>query len=323
MDDVLPDALPTRRRAVAPPLRTWLFTAAVFTAITYAFFAYLIFVNTPLVADDDPARFTTQIEALDQQAESYRAAGQDPLRVMFIGTSRLKNVVLDSDVVAAAAKDAGITRPVASSYLAVNWGGFQRLEHAVKALIKAHPDDVVIMPELYYEDYSLSGRFMIAYLYIQQRFWLRTFRVFDEEAEFKMPTCDGFDIPADSRLREHRTWIRKKIDAPGPRAAGSATKALADAGIRVWIADVPTTTELADLQSPRPAIDSLLQFHDLDGLANVKPLVGFADIPRDDYCDYAHIRPDRARAWLDPLFQEIGKHAADWAPAVDPSSNSL
>lgn len=292
-------------RIRAAPMRVWLRASLLALSISGGVVGYLTFIHTPIRSTSDTAEFGKRIESLQADSGALRRAGQDPLKVVFIGTSRTKNIAFEPDVVRRAARNAGLDRPVVSNFLAVNWGGFQRLEHAVDKLAEARPDYAIVMPELLYEDYANGSRLRFALRYLQQWFWRQDYTLFDVEGEFETSACRGFDYPVEQRARDHYRWMRVHIDGPGPTAAAQALRKLATVAGEIYVAEIPVHPRLAALQQHKIAARQALALHGLDRISNIKPFNGPADLPDSVFCDFVHFAPEHAESWLGPLFRKI------------------
>jgi hypothetical protein len=141
--------------------------------------------------------------------------------------------------------------------------------------------------------------------YVQQRFWGRSYAVFDVEREFRAPACSGFSNPPEERAQEHRSWMRTDVSAPGPMAAAAALRMLAAEGTKIYLAEIPTHPRLAALQTEKIPSDRVIALHALDAEANFEPFHSPVDIPTTAFCDFAHISPEQAGKWLRPLFGRI------------------
>jgi hypothetical protein len=290
-----------RRQERPPPLRVWLVVLALVIAIVGLASAYAQF-RTPFPAERDVAFFDAQMRSLAQQQRTYRGQGQKPISIIFIGTSRMKNVALDWRRVAASAKAAGVQRPVASTYLAVNWGGFERFSPAIDRIERAHPDIVVIMPEFFFEDLSAFTRELLGFTYLKSKMWQQPFKFFSK-AEFYQPVCTDEDSPA-ARLSLNGEWMTRGTNLPGPRLARSSVERLSKAGISVIIADVPVSASLAKVR-PRFAREDFFVAAHLQPLPNVNSVWIGHPFAKDDYCDWAHIDPSRAEVWERAFFSRI------------------
>jgi hypothetical protein len=296
-----------QRRIAASPLGVWGRAALLFAVFWTLTIAYFVHVETPLTSESDRAHFAGQIQELERKAAALKRSGEEPLTLMFIGNSRAKNVAFDSMRIVQAARRSGFERPVVSSVLAINLGGFERLHEAMAGLERARPDYVVIMPELLYEDLGSLFRARIGFRYLQRTIRGGEFSLFDRQEEFGEPACLGFDRPPEERVRRRRTWVHLDPANPGPREAAAALRRLAENGTRIYVADIPVHPRLAELRADEMDHHVLMARHGLNGHANIRLLVTGASIPADAYCDYAHMSPQRAGIWLRPLFAAIAR----------------
>jgi hypothetical protein len=294
----LPGRVP-RAHGHPPPLRVWIAAAALF-AIIAALAALAFEIATPMPTQADTRFFEHQLMSLQKQAQAYRAQGADPISIVFLGTSRMKNVAMNARTVAAEAKAAGVQRPVASTYFAIDWGGFERLSPEIAMVEQARPDVVVLMPDFFFQDFNSLARLRFGLHFLQARLWGKDFLFFGEE-EYERPACVGFDVSTRQRHALNDRWLAVDTDSRGPMLARRATQALAANGITVIVADVPTTPSL----SGDPTRFSGAAFAAQSGL-ELSPNIRTAWIgqafDKDDYCDLAHIRPDRAFKWQRAFF---------------------
>jgi len=139
----------TRRREEPPaPLGLWIQVAVIVAILLAVLVAVPKMAATPMPGDADARFYREQLGKLDRQMASLRGQGKDPLSIVFLGTSRMKNAAYHAEIVASSAKKSGVTRPVASTFIGINWGGFERLTPAMKMIAERQPDVVVMMPEL-------------------------------------------------------------------------------------------------------------------------------------------------------------------------------
>jgi len=269
----------------------------VVAAIVIATAGYFAFVATPVNVPSDAAFFNAQVDRLQRQEETYRGSGQEPLSIVFVGTSRMKNATFDPAQVAQSAKSAGIQRPVASTYLAINWGGFERLQPAMQPLLKVHPDAVVIMPELFVEDFNARARARLGFRFLQGKVWSQDYKLFGD-TEFYEPACSGFHTIED-RIADHRSWISDSTSSRGPVMAREAVRQLISAGIRVMIADVPTSAAMT-AQRASPTEEQFLRGARLPQDADMVWLGH--PLPNSAYCDWAHLDPHKASIWQRTFF---------------------
>jgi hypothetical protein len=290
---------PPRTHGHPPPLRVWIATAAVFALLFLAAAAFFQF-RTPLPRKSDETFFRAQIASLQKQEAQYRAQGQDPLSVVFIGTSRIKNVAIDPRQVAASARAVGIPRPVASTFLAIYWGGFERLEPAVPIIEGARPDVVVMMPELFFEDFGRLARARLGFRYLESKLWKRPYDPFGN-SEFHDSTCSGFGFPPETRLSLNDLWVRDGTDLTGPKLARAAARRFASDGILVLVADIPVSAPLSKLR-PDFATGDFFKKADLQHHPNIKSAWIGPPLAQANYCDWAHIKPESAGLWQRAFF---------------------
>jgi hypothetical protein len=270
-----------------------------------ALVAYICLADLPLKADTKLWHFERQIHSMTDSAERARSNGAYPVKLMFIGTSRLKNLAYDTAGVARIAREAGIERPVSSSYMTVDWGGFERMSEAITQLEAAQPDFVVTMPEMFYEDFTTVARIRMAIRYLQVTFWGRDFVLTDQPEKFAEPSCDGFGY--DPHLREEiaTSWIESGLDNPGPKSAAKAMVELSAKGTKIYIAAIPVHPALAKIRGERVNVQAILKDLGVSKSPNIRVLTDFIAVPPDAFCDYAHIDPKNAHYWLRPLFERL------------------
>lgn len=288
-----------RREGLPPPLGIWIAVGglvAILTAVAAAVFAFLL---TPMPKENDAAAYEGQLRRLDHQMLAFKKAGQNPLSIVFIGTSRLKNVTMNAGDVARSAKTAGVERPVASTVLAINWGGFERFEPAIQLVEARHPDVVVLMPELFFEDFNRTSRAWIGFHYLQSKLWNQKYQMFGDY-EFHDPACSGFLRSAADRISLNDGWMTTNGQLPGPAMARHTVERLAESGIFVVIAEVPVGPQIHRL---RTGI-SRQQFMAESGVAPARVRTIWTRGPYEAtaYCDWAHIDPKHADKWQRSLF---------------------
>lgn len=316
-----PAAFPAPARVLRPkrrppPLPLWGAAFALFASLA-AIVGAVFAVATPFPKISDTQFYNAQLANLDRQMRAFEARGQEPLSVVFIGTSRMKNVVFSADQVARAAATAGIKRPVANTYIAINWAGFERLMPAIELIERHRPDVVVLMPELFLEDVSNRARTQIGFHYLQSRIWGQDFTLFGDR-EYREPICRGFDETPQERLSEASLWSTPGNDLRGPRMARESAERLAALGIFVLIADVPVSSEL---EKYRPQLGG----PDFFRRANLKRSDHIAatwvghPFAKSDYCDWAHMDPARAGIWQRAFF----KNTADGLNSLQTSAATM
>ena len=305
-DTAFVDPPPVVRNANrAPPLGLWLVAAGIVAALAALTAAWFIFVETPVATPSDAQFYRAQIERLDRQVRHYRQKGEEPISVVFIGTSRMKNVAFDPAQVTRAARSAGVRRPVANTYMAVNWGGFERFGPAVEMLRDYRPDVIVVMPEFFVEDFNYLARARLGYRYLQTKLWGQDHKLFGTR-EFNEPVCHGFEESVDDRLEDHGEWIMEGDDLPGPDIAEQAVRDLASNGSLVVIADVPVSRAMAAHRSRASAAEVTAE-------SAFAPSLRVRSVPLEQplgdaaYCDWAHINPARADVWRQAFFARMSR----------------
>lgn len=291
-----------RRDGHPSPLSIWLIATTVVVALAGLGIAFVLFVSTPM-PESDQSFFQRQLTRLDDQERLLASRGEHPLSIVFIGTSRLKNVVSSSDEVARAATKAGIRRPVASTHLAIYWGGFERFRPALESLANHRPDVVVVMPEFFFEDFNRLGRVRLGFRYLLTKFWGQEFTLFGQR-EYEQLMCDGFEGTVENRLVRHNEWMMDSGNSRGPMLARETVRKLADQGTLVIIADVPVTRKMSEL---RPTVAGS-QFPAKSGLTesqNIRTAWMPGSFTDSDYCDWAHLDPERAGKWQDAFFSKV------------------
>lgn len=291
-----------RDRSRPPPLGVWAAAFAIVAVMAALAAAAFIYFKTPVATPSDARFYAAQLDRLDRQVRQLEAAGAEPLSVVFIGTSRIKNVAFDPAEVAASARSAGVERPVASTFMAINWGGFERFEPAIGPILDHRPDVVVLMPELFVEDFNHLTRAQLGYRFLQTRLWGQDYKLFGTR-EFAEPVCHGFERSVEDRLSDHREWIRDGSDLPGPRLARQAARAFADAGIQVIVADVPASRAMA-ARRPSLASASFLAEAGLADSPRVRTAWIGAPLPDQAYCDWAHVNPAHSKLWQRAFFSK-------------------
>lgn len=284
-----------RERSRPPPLSAWVAAFAIVAVLAALAAAGFVYLKTPVATPGDARFYAAQLDRLDRQERRLKAGGADPLSILFIGTSRIKNVAFDPAEVAGSARSAGIRRPVASTFMAINWGGFERFAPAIDPILERRPDVVVLMPELFVEDFNAVTRAQLGYRYLQTRLWGQDYKLFGTR-EFAEPVCHGFERSVEDRLADHREWIRDGSDLPGPRLAHQAARAFTDAGIMVIVADVPASRSMTRV---RPGPDAGLPKPDKSSSPR---RVRAEPLPNTAYCDWAHIHPANASVWQRAFF---------------------
>jgi len=287
------DVAPRRRSAQPAPLDAWLRALLALLLLWIGAGLWFVFMRTPMQVEVDRVSFARQLADFDRHVRAAEADGGKPLRVLFLGTSRIRNVTLDSAAVAAAARDAGVKRPLASGVIGINWGGFERYEPVLRSIERRRPDVIVVMPELLHQDFPASFRLQLGLAWLQSRLWGKEFRAFPAD-ETVARVCLGFDRSARERDADDRGHVKTDIDAPGPRLARAFLGRMAGQGTEILVADVPVTPELLAVRKPLPAPGG-------DGFERVK----FGAVDRTAYCDFAHIDPTKADAWRRPFFAAV------------------
>ena len=140
INDGFPSSNLPRSRTRASPIDVWVRGILLSLLMLYASCFYLIYIDKPLPSVTDSNHFAARIQQFDDSVAALKRAGRAPLTVIFIGTSRIKNVAIDTAKVAQAAQAVNIKRPVVSTHLAINWGGYERLQEAVRQV--AHPNRI-------------------------------------------------------------------------------------------------------------------------------------------------------------------------------------
>lgn len=294
-----------RREGLPPPLSLWASAAGLVALLVAGLFAAPLFAPTPFPTEGDKAFYAEQLTKLDGQVRTLDAKGEDPLSIVFVGTSRMKNAAYQSDMVAKSAREAGIGRPVASTYIGINWGGFERLLPAMDMISERKPDAVIIMPELLYEDLGYAARVRIFFRYLQSKLWGQRYSLFGDR-EYYIEACSGFANPVEVRMDQHREWITTNETGAGPRLARNMVRTLADQGMLVVIADVPTTGAMVKARAEAPPSEMAAR-SGVPSLQNVRT-ERINSLPDAVYCDWAHMDPRRADLWQRAV---LGRIAGD------------
>lgn len=293
------DEPPPRRRSEAfAPLEVWrrallaMLTAMVLTG------AWFAFVRTPMPEEVDARLYALQLADLDRQTATIRNAGGRPLTIVYLGTSRMRNVALDSAGLAAEAKAAGVARPVASTVLGVNWGGFERFGSALEAIAARKPDVVVIMPELLAEDFIPMTRARMGKAWLESLLWGKEFSPFATEETTRL-VCIGFDQSPQERANEALAFAAPDSQGRGPRLARKFLERMAAAGSTIVVAQVPVSDRLASLRPAQPKGRALLAAL---GVGDVALALDGTRFAQSAYCDYAHFDPAHDRLWQEAFF---------------------
>ena len=294
-----------RREGLPPPLSLWASAAGLVVLLVAGLFAAPLFAPTPFPTEGDSQFYSEQLTKLDRQVRDLKAKGENPLSIVFVGTSRMKNAAFESDMVAKSARKAGVVRPVASTFIGINWGGFERLKPAIDMLGERRPDAVIMMPELLYEDLGYTARVRIFFRYLQSKLWGQRYSLFGDR-EYYIEACSGFANPVETRMSQHREWIATDEKGAGPRLARNMVRTLADQGMLVVIADVPTTGAMVKARAEAPPSEMAAR-SGFSALTNVR-IERISSLPDAVYCDWAHMNPQRAGLWQGTL---LGRIAAD------------
>ena len=297
------DVPPRRRSAQPAPLRVWLRALALVMLLWIAASALFVYWRTPMPTTVDSGSFAERLSALDSQVSRIEAQGQRPVTMILLGSSRMRNVALDSTAMAAAARRAGVTLPLASTVIGVNWGGFERLAPIVPMIERRHPDVLVVMPDLLLEDFTPRIRLQMGVRWLQSLLWGKPYVPF-AASDATLLVCSGFGGSAAQRDAENGGFVAPAPKGTGPRQARALVERMANEGTLVYLADVPVSPELAALRSPLPQNDSLLTTLGLQG-TRVGTVSFPSGIGRAAHCDYAHIDPAKADAWREPFFRQI------------------
>ena len=294
--------VPARRSPAAAPISAWPRAVMGFLFLYLALNAWFVVGTTPMPTEFDIKSYAARFADLDRQVAKLRQTGADPLVVVFLGTSRLRNVTLDSAGIAEAASRTGIERPVASTVLGINWGGFERLEPALPLIESRRPDVIVVMPELLTEDFTYSARMRFGLIWLRSVIAYTEYRAFAPDELFA-PSCEDFAGGPVRRFTDGGRLIGPATESHGPVRARAFLKHMAEAGTKVIITEVPVTNELAALRPAGSRAEDMLEHAGLAGTPGVDVVPLSGHVPRSAYCDYAHIDPKQAASWQDPFFQ--------------------
>jgi hypothetical protein len=257
-----------RRVALPAPLDAWIRALLIFLVFWLSVWAWGIW-STPLPVPVDTALFRNRFAAFDQQVTALRKTGKEPIKLVFLGTSRIRNITLDTAVVTNSAHAAGVDRPVANVVLGVNWGGFERFKPALAMIAAEHPDVIVIMPELLTEDFSMLTRARLGSSWIEQSFWGQDFVPFADR-ETELVACIGFDQSPEDRDAESTMMIKPDLAGRGPQLAREFLRQMAAKGITVYVADVPVSEKLKAVRPDTLKENAILGATGLAGQARIK-----------------------------------------------------
>lgn len=295
------DEPPPRRRSEAfAPLEVWRRALlAVLLAIVLAG-AWFALVQTPMPEAVDARLYGLQLADLDRQANAIRNAGGKPLTIVFLGTSRMRNVALDSTGLAVEAKSAGVARPVASTVLGVNWGGFERFSPALEAIAARKPDVVIIMPELLVEDFIPMTRARMGKAWLENLLWGKEFAPFATEETTRL-VCIGFDQSPQERAAEALSFAAPDPQGRGPTLAREFLGRMAAAGSTIIVAQVPVSEHLAAVRPDQPKGRDLLA---AVGAGDATLALDGTRFAQSAYCDYAHFDPAHDHLWQGAFFAQ-------------------
>jgi hypothetical protein len=296
------DEPPPRRRSEAfAPLDVWR-RALLFMLLALAMAgARAAFVHTPMPTEVDAPLYGEQLGKLDRQAAAAAKAGGEPLSMVLLGTSRLRNAALDAKGMARQAQAAGITRPVVSTVLGVNWGGFERFAPALAMIERRRPDVLVVMPELLSEDFTPVARARVGKSWLESKLWGTEFSPF-AVGETTRQVCIGFTQRPEERDAEASDLIAHDPHGRGPKMARAFLERMARAGTRIIVADVPVSRQLAALRPPLPQGPALLKSLGIGEIPGAEAIVIGASFDQTAYCDVAHLEPRSGHLWQAAFF---------------------
>jgi hypothetical protein len=296
------DEPPPRRRSEAfAPIEVWRRALLVMLLGLAAAGAWASYVRTPMPVAVDTPLYAEQFAKLDRQASAARKAGGQPLSMVLIGTSRLRNAALDAEGMAQQAKAAGIERPLVSTVLGVNWGGFERFAPALAMIEQRKPDVIVIMPELLAEDFTPVARARVGKSWLESVLWGTEFSPF-AVGETTRQVCIGFDQSPAEREAEATALIKPNLAGRGPGLARAFLRRMAARGTTVVVADVPVTQPLAALRPPLPQGQALLASLGIGDLPGAHAIVIGPRFAQSVYCDVAHFKPAQDHLWQAAFF---------------------
>jgi len=299
-----------RRRAVAS-LTVWFRAVEIATVVALTLNIWFM-LEPPWSTESQLAPMTKMIERFEGTAVGKTEGSAHSFKLVGLGTSLLKNVTFSPSIVQNAAKSGGLDQTVDALTIAINWGGFERINPIVDRIRDMRPDAVIIMPEFLAEDFSWRAKWTFAMQYSYQILRHRDFHLFDPKEEFSQPVCKGFELSAAARMRIHKRWIsRASLRSKGPKLAYSAIEDLANTGILVIIARIPRHPDLERLM-PRDSSELLAATRQLASkYENVIALMNPPVFDRDAFCDYAHLHPEKAQRWMSWVFQAIAARSAE------------
>jgi hypothetical protein len=249
------------------------------------------------------AHYGAQLDAL--------AADPAPLKVVVFGNSLTKHALPpDHELGAALASAAG--RPAVALRVVDDmaiWSGYAPL---LPALLAARPSVVVVQAELLAQDRIWDD------WQWNLRSWLRS-RVLEPGPWYPWgpdPSAIGVDLPCagraageDAALRIARWDARRRYaaDAPSPRAAQSAVRALREAGVPVVVLTMPRSAAYRALRSEPSAIGAARA---AAGAAGAVPLAFPGEVPDAQYCDAVHVAAEGRAAFSGWLVRELAARAA-------------
>lgn len=300
----LADAPAPRRRAMAPPLDVWI-RAFELTVLCLAIVcAWAVWIRTPLPETQDRALVQHELALLDRRAEAISRAGGRPLKVLFLGTSRMRSVTLDVEGLVAEARAAGIKRPLAVTTIGLDFGAFQRLGSSLAAIKQRDWDMVVIMPELLSQDYTKRVRAEMGAKWVATQLWGRDYAFFASDDQ-GFPDCTHFGNTIEEYNGINDAIIARNLDGEGPRLARRFVLDMAARGTHVVIADIPVTATFEAHRPAEPRGSAKLAEFGLTG----QPLITLSEmsntLPEQKYCDYTHINPANDTLWQRPFLANV------------------
>jgi hypothetical protein len=294
---------------MVPGLILWRRAAAALSALVFG----LIGLGLAAGAPPSQTYYDFNLRRLQEFRAEHDPRQPGTLRVVMLGSSRLKNATIDADVFDKLAKRHGFAR-IDQFRLVANWAVFRNFAPLLDDMRALKPDVYVIQMDLLLEEMAPTFESQLAFNYLR---WLTAgagpWSWYEPREEQLGLVCTDEGTP---EVRAARAALKLKDDpeAESPRLARAFIRdvVLTD-GAQVLLVSVPKSSAFERLApSAGPAMLSAAQRLARD-LPRVTMLPYRQPLSDDHFCDVAHLNRRGAEIYTGWLVDQIAAGAADVA----------
>jgi hypothetical protein len=285
---------------MVPDLSLWRRAVAILVLACTA----LLILSLSCEAPPSQAFHDFNLERLRAFQSEYEPRQPHTLRLVLLGSSRLKNAVMVREVFDQVGRENGFGR-IELFHLVANWAVFTNFEPLLDEVRLLRPDAYVIQMDLLRESMSPLYRASISFNYLR---WLASgtgpWSWFEPQTEQLEQACTE-DQTAEKRAKRATARLVVDAESASARRAKDFIRTVAAEGIRVVLVTVPKASPL-EQALPSVTEDMLTSARDLSKeLPQIIVSPYTAHLTDDQFCDVAHMNSSGARVYSRWLLEQI------------------